>query len=76
MIGGSQRNVRISRMIAFGLPSYVNQSPFSPSCLHRYGKTMNIRLKGGREWVGAGVFLGVFLGTGLNVTLFSKPKLL
>ena len=73
LIGGSQRNVGISRMVAFGFPPYVNQSPLSPSCLYRYRKTMNIRLKGGGEWGGAGIFQGIFLGTGLNVTLFSKP---
>ena len=53
-IGGSQRNVGISRMVAFSFPPYVNQSPFSPSSLYRYRKTMNIRLKGGGEWGGAG----------------------
>ena len=41
-------------MVAFGFLPFVNRSPFSPSCLYRYRKTMNIRLKGGGECGGAG----------------------
>ena len=73
MVGGSQRNVGISRMVAFGFLPYVNQSPFSPSCLYRYRKTMNIRLKGGGEWGGAGG-RGYSEGLGLTLLCSASPS--